>query len=660
LRSPAGDGAARPAILMCGIAGIVGRLSDSNRSALQRMNACLAHRGPDGEGSWESSPDERGWGVMLTHRRLSIIDLTDAAAQPMVDDASGNAITFNGEIYNYQQLRDRLPPTGRGFQSTGDTAVMLRSLSLSGAESISSFRGMFAFAYWDHDRRKLLLARDPLGIKPLYFARNRSAAGDWSLIFASEIRAILGSGLFGKPRLNPRAAASIVWNGFMVAPETAIEGIETVWPGQFRLFDSSGSEERSEYYWSVPAKQSDSVDEQYLAHALQESVQMHLVSDVPVAVFLSAGVDSTSVANLAQRAARAPVHTFTLAFEEAEFNEGIIARRIAGAIGTDHHEIVLTEQRFMSQLETALDSLDQPTFDGINSFYMSQAVREAGFKVALVGTGGDELFGGYTSFRDLPSLWKWSKHTEWLPQGLTTGTAKLLAAVLQPSRGAIPPQTRWAKLPNMVQRGGDLLSLYQMAYALFLPEFQRQLLGEEAADALIDGLPGAMRSRLVAEVGSRSALAALSVMEERLFLGERLLRDNDSTSMASSIEMRLPLVDHMLFEAVDRLPDSVRYQPVGRKAALRRAGLAGLDPALFERPKTGFVLPYDRWLRTSLGKMIDGTLRDPDAVKPTGLDPDAVQRLWQAFLDGAPGMYWSRVWAIYVYIRWCQKHNAYC
>lgn len=619
----------------------------------------MAHRGPDGEGSWESPSDERGWGTMLTHRRLSIIDLTDAAAQPMVDDASGDAITFNGEIYNYQELRDRLPPTGRNFQSSGDTAVMLRALGLQGAEAVSSFRGMFAFGFWDDDRRELMLARDPLGIKPLYFAQNRNG-GDWSLIFASELTAILASGLFGKPRLNPRAAASIVWNGFMVAPETAIEGIETVWPGELRVFNSNGEQEKSTYHWSVPSKESRRpLEEAGLAEALQKSVQMHLVSDVPVAVFLSAGVDSSSVANLAQRAARAPVHTFTLAFEEPEFNEGVIARRIASAIGTDHQEIVLTEQRFISQMDAALGSLDQPTFDGINGFYMSQAVREAGFKVALVGTGGDELFGGYTSFRDLPSLWAWSKRAKWIPRGLTARAAKLLATALQSSGGAVPPQTRWAKLPEMARRGNDLLALYQMAYALFLPDFQRQLLGSGASDALVDGLPAPMRSRLLAEVGSRSPLASISIMEERLFLGERLLRDNDAASMASSIEMRLPLVDHVLFEAVDRVPDHERFDPVGRKAALRRTGLAGLDPALFERPKTGFVLPYDRWLRTSLGKMIDQTLRDPTLVKPTGLNPDAVRRLWRAFLDEAPGLYWSRVWAIYVYVWWCHRHQAY-
>jgi len=647
--------------VMCGIAGIVGRLAEINQAALRRMNAAMAHRGPDGEAVWQSSADTRGWGAMLAHRRLSILDLSPAGAQPMIDPISGDVVVLNGEIYNYLQLREQLAATGQTFQSTGDTAVMLRALSIYGHDAVRMLRGMFAFAFWDSRNRKLLLARDPLGIKPLYCVRNPQANGDWSLIFASEIRAILASGLLGKPRLNPRATASMAWNGFIVTPETAVVGIESIWPGQIRLFDASGHEELSEYYWS--AQQSTTatapIDEAELAATLEQTVRLHLLSDVPLGVFLSSGVDSTAVANLAQKTSQAPVHTFTLAFEEDEYNEGSMARRIADAIGTHHQEVLLTEQHFISGLEAALDSLDQPTFDGLNSYYISQAVRQAGFKVALVGTGGDELFGGYTSFRDLPMLLQLSKRAKWLPRDMIRALAKLISSTLQPSRGLVPPQTRWAKLSEMIERGDDLLSLYQLAYALFLPDFQRQLVGDALTEPILDGLPAAMRSRLQSETAARSSLSAISVMEERLFLGERLLRDTDATSMAASIEVRLPLVDRVLFENVDRLRDRDRYFPLRRKSMLRRAGLRGLDPALFERPKTGFVLPYDRWLRHGMSKVMDQAMRDPVAVKPTGLNPETVGRLWQAYLDGAPGLYWSRVWAIYVLIRWCHRHQVY-
>jgi len=320
---------------------------------------------------------------------------------------------------------------------------------------------------------------------------------------------------------------------------------------------------------------------------------------------------------------------------------------------------VLTESDFVGRLEAAIESIDQPTFDGLNAYYMSQAIRSAGFTVALSGTGGDELFGGYTSFRDLPVLQRWSGRAGWVPRSLQVAVARLATWPLRRSGGAVPPQTRWAKLPDMVRHGDDLLALYQLAYALFLPGFQRELLAPGFAAVLADGLPEAMRRRLVSETRLRSPLSALSVMEQRLFLGERLLRENDVARMESSLEQRVPLVDQLLFESVDRLPDGPRYTPLGRKAMLRRIGLRGLDPALFDRPKSGFVLPFDRWIRRGLKGVIDQTMRDPQAIAPAGLDPAAVGRLWRSFLDGAPGMYWSRVWSVYVFIRWCHRNGVY-
>jgi asparagine synthase (glutamine-hydrolysing) len=211
----------------------------------------------------------------------------------------------------------------------------------------------------------------------------------------------------------------------------------------------------------------------------------------------------------------------------------------------------------------------------------------------------------------------------------------------------------------MIQRGDDLLALYQLAYALFLPGFQHELLASDFTEALVDGLPPTMHQRITAEMGGRTPLSAISVMEQRIFLGERLLRDNDVASMACSLEQRVPLVDQVLFESVDRLPDRARYQPLARKAILRRIGLRGLDPALFNRPKSGFVLPFDRWIRRGLKNVMDETLRDPQAIAPAGLDPAAVERLWRAFLEGAPGIYWSRIWSIYVFIRWCHRNRVF-
>jgi asparagine synthase (glutamine-hydrolysing) len=645
---------------MCGIAGIIGRLDEPNRAALQRMSDAIIHRGPDADGTWTSPPDARGWGALLAHRRLSILDLSPAGAQPMVDPVTGHVVVYNGEIYNFRDLRRRLESEGQTFTSSGDTAVMLRALALHGPDAARWLRGMFTIACWNPKQRRLLLARDPLGIKPLYLARSSDPNAGWSLCFASELRALLASGLLGTPHLDPVSAASCVWNGFVVGPGTAVKGVELLSPGRLLEFDAGGKEVRNEEFWRIPeCAPGPGTSEDDLADVLEEGLRLHLASDVPLAVFLSGGVDSSVMANLAQRANKSPIHTFTLAFEEQELNEGPIARRIAAAIGTHHHEVVLTEEAFVENLGAALDSLDQPTFDGLNAYYISRAIRSAGFTVALSGTGGDELFGGYTSYRDLPVLQRWSRHADWVPRDLQVAAASLATWPLRRSGGAVPPQTRWAKLPEMVRHGDDLLSLYQLAYAIFLPGFQRDLLAPGFAEVLADGLPRAMRQRLLAETRGRTPLSAISVMEQRLFLGERLLRDNDVASMASSLEQRVPLVDQLLFETVDRLPDRVRYEPLGRKAVLRRVGLRGLDPALFDRPKSGFVLPFDRWIRRGLKDAMDETLRDPQAVAPAGLDPQAVERLWRAFLEGAPGMYWSRVWSVYVFIRWCHRNRVF-
>jgi asparagine synthase (glutamine-hydrolysing) len=657
---------------MCGIAGIIGRVDDRNREALSRMASAMSHRGPDGQGTWASPPDDPGRGCLLAHRRLSILDLSAAADQPMVDPESGSCLVFNGEIYNFPRLRDDLRAEGASIRSTGDTEVLLRALARRGPDAVSGLRGMFAFAWWDESNRRLVLARDPLGIKPLYVAANpEGPGGDWDLAFASEVRALLASGLLGAPRLDPAALACYLWNGFVPGPITAVRGVESLRPGELRVLDAGGRTRRSEVYWSIPRPGPGNSGgpksnghpgpiDASLGDALQESVGLHLVSDVPLGVFLSGGIDSGAVANLAQRASSRPVRTFTLAFEELELSEAPYSRAIASAIGSEHHEVVLTGSRFTAELPRALDAIDQPTFDALNTYFMSVAVREAGLTVALVGTGGDELFGGYTSFRDLPTLHRWAERTRWLPSSAKQAAALAIATARGGrARGPVPPQTRWAKLPEMVAAGPDLLRLYQLAYALFLPEMQAELMPEAPADGSVRfGLPADLADRLSAEAEGRGTLEAISVMEQRCFLGERLLRDSDAAGMAPSLEIRLPLVDHVLLEHVCGMPTGPRYDPVGRKAALRRAGLVGLDPALFDRPKRGFELPLEHWIRSSLGEEIDDLLRDHRAVAAVGLDGPAVERLWDAFRAGAPGLYWSRIWSLYAWIRWCHAHGV--
>src|ERR1700722_1181308 len=286
---------------MCGIAGIIGRLDDRNRAALERMSHAMVHRGPDGSGTWVSEADSRGWGALLAHRRLSILDLSPAGAQPMVGPVTGHVTVFNGEIYNFRELRRCLVAEGQELQSTGDTAVMLRALGLHGADAVHWLRGMFAFACWDPKQRRLLLARDSLGIKPLYLARSLDPDAGWSVAFASELRALLASGLLGTPRLDPQALASGVWNGFVVGPGTAVRGIALLPPGALLELDGVGKDVRQSDFWRIPDRAPDpTMDEDELAAILEEGLRLHLASDVPLAVFLSGGIDSSVMANLAQ------------------------------------------------------------------------------------------------------------------------------------------------------------------------------------------------------------------------------------------------------------------------------------------------------------------------------------------------------------------------
>lgn len=644
---------------MCGIAGIVGAIGPSNRAALARMSEALVHRGPDAEGTWESPPNQRGWGCLLAHRRLAILDLSPSGVQPMIDPASGDVIVLNGEIYNYRELRDDLRRSGRSFASTGDTEVMLKLVGRDGLDALNRLRGMFTCGYWESTRRRLVLARDPLGIKPLYVARNADPNGAWTIAFASEVRALLASRLLGTPRLNHDAVGSLAWNGFVVGPGSAVAGVDELAAGDVLVLDDGGAVVTSRRFRSPSHEGPPGSPEDSIVAAMEETVQLHLASDVPLSVFLSSGVDSTAVANLAQRTSSTPVHTFTLAFEESEHNEGPMAKRIAAAIGTAHHEVVLTESHFVRHLDTAVDSLDQPTMDGINSYFMSHAVRDAGFTVALVGTGADELFGGYRSFLDLPRLERWARATRWLPASVQAKLAAQLMRLRRYRQVGLGHQTRWAKLPEMLQRVDELVRMYQIAYALFLPSFHRELVGANVSPELVDGLPVATFARLTDEIDPRSALESISHLEQRVFLGQRLLRDTDAASMSASLEVRLPFVDTVFVDAVSRLPPEQRFDPVGHKALVRRVGLRDLDPALFERPKTGFVLPFERWLRSRLGTAVGETLRDPVLVAPTGLSPSAVNQLWTTFQERPGRIYWSRVWALYAFVRWCHTNQVY-
>ncbi len=573
----------------------------------------------------------------------------------MVHRATGNVLCFNGEIYNFKTVREELRGLGHVFDGESDTEVILAAYAQWGEHCLRRLRGMFAFALWDHATSRVLLARDRLGIKPLYTAWTRTAAGERIMLFASEVRALLATGMVER-KLSVDALHTYLWNGFVQGPQAIIEGVTSLEAGVSLWVDAQGPSPGNRF-WQLPTAAPNTSDGAGLARSLARSVELRLVSDVPLGVFLSGGVDSSAVAAMAVGAEQGSIQTFNLAFEDAGFDESSWASRVAHALGTDHHQVVLTDARFKAELDDALDCLDQPTFDGVNTYFVSRAVREAGITVALSGAGGDELFGGYTSFKDLPLARLVSRLVGGPGEHLARVGGKLVQRLRDPSGQQVPSQTRWGKLVDVFTTRGDMVELYQVSYALFTEAFLEQLSCLPRRD-ISYGL-GAERARALRSlVASQEPLEAISTLELSSFVGERLLRDTDTASMASSLEVRLPLLDHCVVEEAVRLAPGPRFEPLGKKVALRRAALGGLDPALFDRPKSGFVLPIDVWCYQFLRPIITETFADEAACRQVGLSSKALGRLWSSYQACAPGMYWSRVWSLFVLLRWCRQVGA--
>ena len=648
---------------MCGLAGSIGRLDDDVLAAVERMSAAERHRGPDAGATWSSGRTPDGRGVVLAHRRLAIIDLSPEANQPMHDPETENVLIFNGEIYGYKELRDELRAAGSRFRTRSDTEVVLRAYAKWGTGCFAKLRGMFALALHDARRRVVVLARDRVGIKPLYVARVQDRDGRSTVLFASEVRALLASGRIER-KLSTEALATYAWNGFVNGDATIVEGVRSLPEGSFVEVPLDGAERGGEkrgpsVFWSLPRGGARSApDLRAIGAELGTAASQHLESDVPVGVFLSGGIDSSAVAALATKAGKGPVHTFNIAFDDPSFDESTYARRVADGLGTVHREIRLTEATFAAQLDAALGCLDQPSFDAINTYFVSRAVREAGITVALAGTGGDELFGGYRSYQEIPRGARVARSLGWTPRFARGTLSRIVARMKMGKSGAIPPQTRWGKLEDALATRGDKVDLYQVSYGLFSRRFLGELLDEDLSTGVAFGLAPGRRASLRALVDGEPDLSAIASLEIANFLGQRLLRDSDAASMAVSLELRVPLLDHLVIEEAAKLAEDRRFRPLGRKQVLRDVALGGLDPSIFDRPKSGFVLPIERWARAGMQHEVAETLHDREGCRAVGLVPEAVARLWQAFESGAPGIYWSRVWSVFALLRWSAANGV--
>jgi asparagine synthase (glutamine-hydrolysing) len=641
---------------MCGIAGALGYIDDATAQAVQRMDRAQVHRGPDAHGFWRNTSQPDPHAVALAHRRLSILDLTDAGAQPMVDPETGFVIIYNGEVYNFADIRRDLESLGHRFKSHCDTEVILQAVARWGIACVDRFRGMFTFAIWDPHKKQLHLARDRVGIKPLYLMPITSPQGS-TLFFASELRALLATGLAQK-QLDPAGLSSYLWHGFVSGPNTLVRGIELLPAGTYMTIDAGQPLPAPTRFWQIPSATTRPNAVEQLREQLEQAVKLRLIADVPLGVFLSGGIDSSAVAALAAKAAPGAIHTFNIGFDDPAYDESRYAQAVADSLHTQHTCIHLTESAFKAQLPDALQCIDQPTFDAINTYFVSRAVREAGVTVALAGTGGDELFGGYRSFLDIPQAIAWGRRLSILPEPLLRAAASTVSRFKHGPTPHLPAQTRWGKLGDALATRGDLLKTYQVSYSLFTQQFLDQLSPFAfTRNGTSHGLTAPAAAELAELIQHNPTLHAISMLELSSFIGQRLMRDTDAASMAVSLEVRVPLLDHQVIQAASAVDQHRRFMPLRGKQLLRDLALKDLDPNIFNRPKSGFVLPIDTWCRQSLNQQITDTFHDTKLCQSVGLDPHAVALLWQSFNDDAPGLYWSRLWSLFVLLWWCRRYG---
>lgn len=558
---------------MCGIAGIVSTELNNAvmASKLEVMRNSLRHRGPDGHGDYFAKSGQ----AVLTHTRLAIIDLTPNGAQPMSSNTERFTITFNGEIYNYQQLRVDLEKKGYRFSSNSDTEVILNLYAEYGARCVNQLRGMFAFVIWDELEKSAFAARDPLGIKPLYFWNDTH-----SLVFSSELTSILDANVSAQS-LDQQALHSYFVSGSVAEPKTLISDISLLSAGQTLTWHSGKIEIRP--YWQLTFKSEASITyEQAISttrQALEDSVRAHLVSDVPVGIFLSGGVDSTALVALASTLSSKQISTYSIAFENPEWNEGDIAQRVATHFGTNHTELVMTPALAQTLFKEYLTTIDQPSIDGFNTFCVSKLAHDHGEKVVLSGLGGDELFAGYKSFSLLPKMRNTSKYLR-LIAPLIRFKASLLNHLLS------------AKIRRAFDFLGQPNSLNAAHQSL------RGIFSHTEAMALSALVTQAhpIAFQQIADPEHSTVGDAISEIELSTYLRNQLLRDSDVMSMHWGLELRVPFVDSVLIDTLSKIPAKYRLQ---QGKTLLTDSIPEIPEWVVNRPKQGFRFPFDEWFAST-------------------------------------------------------------
>lgn len=626
---------------MCGINGIYG-IADAQqaKSRVAQMCDAMSHRGPDDHGVFNSGP------VTLGHRRLSIIDLSAAGHQPMTTEDGRYTIVYNGELYNYKSLKLDLSRAMRGeaeswfFKTNTDTEVVIAAYARWGAECLHRFNGMYAFALWDNEKQELFIARDRLGIKPLYYYRK-----DDTLAFASEMRSLLASGIVPK-KLDPDGLADYLRYQTVHAPATIIKNVYMLMPGHY--IKVAGDKMDIHRYWSLPAKSDPIIAAKDYKTVCRDvhsllyyAVERRLIADVPFGAFLSGGIDSSAIVGLMSQVQADKVKTFSVVFDEKDFSEAQYSQLIAKKFNTDHHEIHLKVTDFLQELPNALSAMDHPSGDGPNTYVVSKATKNAGITMALSGLGGDELFAGYDIFRRTRELEK-KKWITAMPSFMRT----LAGSMVKMRR----PGVQSEKVAELLKKETfNLSSTYPLSRQVLLDKqvlalLQRTELPPNRVEEILLALEKTGHGKNPLPLLSRVSAAEISTYMQNV-----LLRDTDQMSMAHALEVRVPFLDYTLVEYVMSVRDEQK-DPVTPKKLLVDAMGDLLPPEIVNRPKMGFSFPWKQWMKNELKNFCDEKIIS--LAERRSFRKQGVLDLWQAFLKDDPRVTWSRIWLLVVLEHW--------
>lgn len=621
---------------MCGISGIYSLQLPANAAeVLQQMNDSISHRGPDDQGTLVEK------NIALGHRRLAILDLSPAGHQPMFDESRQLAIVFNGEIYNFREIKKEI--TDYSFKTQSDTEVILAAYLKWGAGCLHKFNGMFAFAIWDYRNNELFIARDRLGIKPVYYYQQ-----DGLLLFSSEVRGLLNSGLVAR-KINRAVLNEYFTYQTVHAPNTLVKDVHMLMPGHFMKVHAGKTEIHR--WWSPRENYSTaSQDKSYenickdVYDLLFRSVERRLISDVPFGAFLSGGIDSSAVVGLMSRIQEQKVRTFTIVFDEEEFSEAKFARLVAKKFNTEHHEFRLKPEDFLRELPVALAALDHPSGDGPNSYTVSKITREAGITMALSGLGGDELFAGYPVFNRSLQL----QEKNWLfniPRGLRALGGSLYAAMKNDTTGIKTRQLLGLK-------DGSLKNTFPLSRQVGMPDHTGSLLKDPTWNE--DAIQRILQEELKDRGTTLPLLSQVSIAEITTYMQNVLLRDTDQMSMAVALEVRVPFLDYELAEYVLGIPDAFKKPVIPKKLLVDSLGDL-LPHEVVHRPKMGFVFPWAVWLKKELQPLCDKHIHN--LARREFIRGEYLVNSWQRFLNGDKQVRWLDMWLCTVLDHWMETNQ---